>query len=232
MPPKLPPRDELRAEDPHEFSLVLGGPLFQLWRRARLAGNSLELMRRRVLSIVLFAWAPLLLLSIAEGQAWGRSVDLPFLHDVELHGRLLVALPLLVLAEVVVHRRMRLVARQFLEHGLIPDAGRPRFDQAVASATRGSLNLAKKLADAITAEGLVALAVTETQVGLTGSGLTPEQRMLSLRYVVDQFAQKGKVEGDGELNVAGQRIAFGTCGARNGRSAFEVRYPTMRGDAW
>jgi EAL domain-containing protein (putative c-di-GMP-specific phosphodiesterase class I) len=73
---------------------------------------------------------------------------------------------------------------------------------AVASATRGSLNLAKKLADAITAEGLVALAVTETQVGLTGSGLTPEQRMLSLRYVVDQFAQKGKVEGDGDISGA------------------------------
>jgi len=73
---------------------------------------------------------------------------------------------------------------------------------AVSPATRGSLNLAKKLAEAFTADGLVSLAVTEAQVGLTGAGLTPEQRMLSLRYVVDRFAQKGKVDGDGDISGA------------------------------
>jgi flagellar motor switch/type III secretory pathway protein FliN len=40
-----------------------------------------------------------------------------------------------------------------------------------------------------------------------------------------------KVVGEGELNLAGQRIAFGTCGVRNGRFAFEVRSIRMRGDA-
>jgi flagellar motor switch/type III secretory pathway protein FliN len=34
-----------------------------------------------------------------------------------------------------------------------------------------------------------------------------------------------KVAGEGELNLAGQRIAFGTCGVRNRHAAFEVRYP-------
>ena len=32
-----------------------------------------------------------------------------------------------------------------------------------------------------------------------------------------------KVAGEGELNLAGQRIALGTCGVRHSRSAFEVR---------
>jgi flagellar motor switch/type III secretory pathway protein FliN len=41
-----------------------------------------------------------------------------------------------------------------------------------------------------------------------------------------------KVEGEGELNVAGQRIAFGICGLRNGRPAFEVRSIIPRGDPW
>lgn len=41
-----------------------------------------------------------------------------------------------------------------------------------------------------------------------------------------------KVDGEGELNLAGQRIALGTCGVRNGHSAFEVRSPTLRGDPW
>ena len=62
---------------------------------------------------------------------------MPFLVDIEVHARFLLALPLLILAELVVHQRMRPVVRQFLERGLIaPDASRARFDAAVASAVR------------------------------------------------------------------------------------------------
>ena len=81
--------DERLLKTSADFSLVLGGPLYQLWRGTRLAGDALQLMRRRVIAMVLLTWAPLLLLSIAEGHAWGGSVGLPFLKDVELHVRLL-----------------------------------------------------------------------------------------------------------------------------------------------
>ena len=73
-----------------DFSLVLGGPLFQLLRRAHLTGDALELLRRRVLVISLFAWLPLLVLSALEGQALGGSVAVPFLLDVEVHVKFLV----------------------------------------------------------------------------------------------------------------------------------------------
>ena len=119
-----------------DFSLVLGGPLYQLWRGTRLADDAMELLHRRVLAFVLVAWMPLLVLSIAEGRAWGDGVSLPFFHDVELHVRLLIALPLLILAELVVHQRMRPVIGQFLDRGLIPDAARPQFDEAIASTLR------------------------------------------------------------------------------------------------
>jgi len=63
-----------------------------------------------------------------------------------------------------------------------------------------------------------------------GRGSLPTPRLLQLR--VGSVVKLGtKVDGEGELKVAGQRIAFGTCGVRNGRSAFEVR-STTRGDAW
>ena len=42
------------------------------------------------------AWVPLLLLSVVEGHAWGGSVALPFLYDIDIHVRLLLALPLLI----------------------------------------------------------------------------------------------------------------------------------------
>ena len=119
-----------------DFSLVLGGPLFQLWIRARLTGGALELLRRRVVVLVLLAWVPLLALSLAAGTAWGSSVALPFVRDIELHIRLLLALPLLIVAELVVHQRMRPVARQFVECHLVPDGARGQFDAAVASLAR------------------------------------------------------------------------------------------------
>ena len=53
---------------------------------------------------------------------------IPFLLDVDVHIRFLVALPLLIVAELVVHQRMRFVVRQFLERNLIPESGLTRFE--------------------------------------------------------------------------------------------------------
>ena len=122
--------------EPANFSLVIGGPLYQMWRRTRLVGDALQLLRRRMIVLTVLAWVPLLVLSITEGHAWGSSVALPFLYDVELHVRLLLALPLLIVAELIVHRRMRPVVLQFVERGLIPDSARARFDAAITSAMR------------------------------------------------------------------------------------------------
>jgi len=123
----------LKAPD---FSLVLGGPLFQLLHRAHLTGDTLELMRRRVLVIPLLAWLPLLVLSALEGQALGGRSAVPFLLDVDVHVKFLVVLPLLIIAELVVHQRMRFVVKQFLERHLIAENDLPRFDSAIASAFR------------------------------------------------------------------------------------------------
>jgi len=110
------PKDERQ-----DFSVVLGGPLFQLLRRAHLSGDALEALRRRVLIISSIAWLPLLALSLVEGQAWGGRAAVPFLWDVEANVRFLVALPLLIVGELFVHLRMRLVVRLFLERNLIPE---------------------------------------------------------------------------------------------------------------
>jgi hypothetical protein len=121
---------------PRDFSLVLGGPLFQILRRAHISGNALELARRRMMVISLLAWLPLLVLSTAEGRALGASAAVPFLKDVEIHIRFLVALPLLVAAELIVHQRMRFVVNQFLERELIPASASGQFDAALDSAFR------------------------------------------------------------------------------------------------
>jgi len=122
--------------EPTEFSLVQGGPLFQLLRRSHLSGDDLELLRIRIIVISMLAWLPLLVLSALDGKALGGNVAVPFLLDAEVHARFLVALPLLIGAELVVHRRMRFVVKQFLERNLIPEGAMKRFDAAIASAFR------------------------------------------------------------------------------------------------
>jgi hypothetical protein len=93
-------------------------------------------VRQRIIVISLFVWLPLLALSALEGQSLGGGIAVPFLLDVEVHVKFLLALPLLIAAELVVHERMRLVVRQFLERNLIPESTTPRFDAAIASAFR------------------------------------------------------------------------------------------------
>jgi AcrR family transcriptional regulator len=133
--------------DPQDFSLVLGGPLFQLLRRAHLSDDALLLVRQRILVLALLAWLPLLVLTALEGHLLGGRVAVPFVRDVDVHVRFLVALPLLIGAELVVHRRLRLVVQQFLERQLIPGSARARFEAALASALR--------LRNSVLAEGLL-----------------------------------------------------------------------------
>jgi hypothetical protein len=75
-------------------------------------------------------------LSALEGQALGGSAAVSFLLDVEVHIKFLVVVPLLIIAELVVHQRMRFVVKQFLERHLIAENNLPRFDAAIASAFR------------------------------------------------------------------------------------------------
>jgi hypothetical protein len=126
----------INFNEPQDFSLVLGGPLYQLLRRSHLSDDALELVRQRIIVISLFAWLPLLALSALEGQLLGGRVAVPFLLDVEVHVKFLLATPLLIAAELMVHQRMRLLVRQFLERNLIPESAMPRFDAAIASAFR------------------------------------------------------------------------------------------------
>jgi len=154
--PRSAPGGDTSVSQP-DFSLVLGGPLYQLWRGTRLADDALHLMHRRVLAMVLVTWVPLVLLSIVEGNAWGSSVSVPLVYDVELHVRLLLAVPLLIMAELTVHQRMRPVVSQFLDRGLIPAAARPQFDAAISSTIR--------LRNSVVAEVLLIALVYTVGVG-------------------------------------------------------------------
>ena len=122
-------------EDPVDFSLVLGGPLYQLFRKAHLEGDHLELLYRRMLVIPLLAWLPLLLLALL-GSPGESSTRISFFRDVEVHVRFLIALPVLIAAEVIAHSRLRLAVRRFVERRIVPLPEMPRFHSAVDGAVK------------------------------------------------------------------------------------------------
>jgi hypothetical protein len=121
-----------RAE---EFSLVVGGPLYQLFLRAGLIKPPLARVGWRIAILSMLVWAPLFVLTILDGRFFG-GVRIPFLYDYEVHIRLLAALPLLIAAEVVIHDRVKRLLRQFLDRQIIPSSSQSQFESIIQSAMR------------------------------------------------------------------------------------------------
>lgn len=123
------------TDEPTDFSLVQGGPFFQLLLRAGLVKPSMDLLGRRIIVIAVIAWVPLLVLTMLSGSAFGGT-KVPFLYDVAAHARLLLCVPLLIAAEVIVHRRIRVTVRQFLDRGIIAPKDQSDFERIADSAMR------------------------------------------------------------------------------------------------
>jgi len=135
----------LTAENQPDFSMMLGGPLYQLCRRLHVLREPLDLVSRRIIVISTIAWLPLLLLAIVAGRAWG-GVRVPFLYDIDAYTRFLVSLPLLVLAEWIVHIRFRPLVSQFLEREIIREQDRPLFAGIIDSSMRLRNSVAVEIA--------------------------------------------------------------------------------------
>jgi hypothetical protein len=122
-------------EEPADFSLVQGGPLFQLLLRTGLLKPPTDLVTRRIVALLVIGWVPLLVLSVVAGHAFG-GVAVPFLFDLGAQARLLLGVPVLLAADVIVHQRIRVVVRQFLDRGIVAPQDQPRFEGVIASAMR------------------------------------------------------------------------------------------------
>lgn len=126
------------GDDPSEryaFPLMAGGALHRALTRAHLSGPALQFLHRRILAILTVTWLPLLALSILEGHAWD-GIGVPFLKDIGAQTRLLISLPLLLVAEGVVQRRILAAIPLFADRGLIEGVQRGQLVDAIASGRR------------------------------------------------------------------------------------------------
>ncbi len=118
-----------------DFSLVLGGLLYQFLARVGLLTPPVGRLAWRLIAAGVIAWLPPLLLTMLDGRLLG-GVRVPFLHDFEVQCRLLLNIPLLIFAEVTVHSRMRGLVQEFRKRQIVPDASAEEFDSLIDSALR------------------------------------------------------------------------------------------------
>ncbi|MDG3007105.1 hypothetical protein [Paludisphaera mucosa] len=107
-------------------------------------------------ALALLTTAPLLLLSLSEGLAFGPRVEVPILRDPGFYCRYLAALPLLVGAEIFVGMSLAVQVGYLLESGLVPEEERPSFQAAKAQLQR----LARSRAAKVVAGALAFVVVT------------------------------------------------------------------------
>jgi hypothetical protein len=109
---------------------------------------------RDLLVAVALTWLPLFVITLVEGRAIG-GVREPFLDDLNAQIRLLVALPLLIGAEPLLHCRSHYIVRPFIDRGLVTPADRLRFEECIEHAERQRSSILMRVALAL---GSTALA--------------------------------------------------------------------------
>jgi hypothetical protein len=133
MEDERPAGGDAAAPCPPSF-WIDGGPGDGLLRRLHLApvrGRAAA----EIVVLVALTWVPLVILAAVDGTlADGPAI--PFLVDVAVHVRFLVAAPLLVLADLPVGAQLARCTAQFLAAGLVRPGERPQYDDCVADARR------------------------------------------------------------------------------------------------
>ncbi len=114
-----------------DFSLVRGDLLFRLQRSIGLIpADGLGLVRR-ALFWSLLGWLPVALWALYIDRALPGGFPEPLLAHYGIHARLLVAVPLLILAEGPANALVERMLRHLVESGIVPVAQRAWFDAAV-----------------------------------------------------------------------------------------------------
>ncbi len=136
MKDQQPHQHSNNAADPIDFLIVRNDLPIRWQRRVGLAPDNGLGVARRALFFALFTWLPLVIWAALESRLLDRATGEPLLVHYGVHVRCLVAIPLLILAEGMALRIVRVIVSQFLENGLIIDSQRDRFIQLIKDITQ------------------------------------------------------------------------------------------------
>jgi len=127
-------KDDLNQE--FELSLVRDDLPFRLQQRIGLIPEKGLGILRRAIFYALLTWLPLVLWAAFTGRALPGSVDEPLLQHFGIHVRFLVAVPLFIMGEAVMHTLMSRFIPYFQTSGLVRVEQRDAFAEIIQGVIR------------------------------------------------------------------------------------------------
>jgi hypothetical protein len=125
------------SDSEHPFQLSSGGLTNLIQRRIRAPGAGDFPIAMQFLIAITLLWVPLVVLTLIEGTFIGDSVAQPFVQDVVPQVRFLVALPLLLLADLAIDPAVGVTCRNLERSGVVPNDEQPRYQAALVELRKG-----------------------------------------------------------------------------------------------
>jgi hypothetical protein len=129
------------SSSPDEVSLVRGGPFFRLQRAIGLIRPNQWNLGRRIGFIIAIGWLPLFVLT----ALLNRDSLISLIRDYRVQSRMLIAVPALLIGEVLMELRFRSVMGHIRRAGLLDEADLARIDEVVAKLVRARDSLLPEL---------------------------------------------------------------------------------------
>ncbi len=112
------------------------GPLLGLQRRLGFARGDRFDAARRAIFVAAIGWPPLVVFTVVQSTVFHTDGIASLVRETGVHARYLLAVPLLVVAEVEAARRLNATVHHFVEAGLVREMWLARFEAAVVSTRR------------------------------------------------------------------------------------------------
>lgn len=112
------------------FGFARGGPSYRLLGRLGVIQGDGPSVARRIVFLIAVTWVPLLAFAFFEGRALGATPQESMLLDFATYARFWLALPLLMIADVVVGPRLMHAGASFLSGGFVDGAAVEPFKAA------------------------------------------------------------------------------------------------------
>ena len=118
------------------FSLIRDDLPFRLQRRVGLIPEKGLGVLRRAIFFALITWLPIVLWAVFNGRALPGNVDEPLLQHFGIQVRFLIAVPLFIMGEVMMHKQMVRLIPYFLTSGLIRVEQQGAFKEIIQGVVR------------------------------------------------------------------------------------------------
>jgi hypothetical protein len=115
--------------------LFEGSPYGNFLQRLGIGGKSNRDVVIRVVAGVLVCWLPLAVLSWMHGTFWTGEVSTSFIANMDTQTRLLVAMPIFIVAEKLVSSKLALTLGQFIRSGVVDREDREQFESIIEQRT-------------------------------------------------------------------------------------------------